>query len=68
MRFLFMLALFFGFLSYSQTPDKLFSNANDFYKNGQYAKAIQLYSKIEKQGLESDDLFFNLGNIGRAHV
>lgn len=62
MRFLFMLALFFGILSYSQTPDKLFSNANDFYKNGQYAKAIQLYSKIEKQGLESDDLFFNLGN------
>lgn len=61
-RFLFMLVLFLGFLSYSQTPDELFSKANDFYKNGQYSKAIQLYLNIEKQGLESDDLFFNLGN------
>ena len=62
MRFLFILTLFLGLLSYSQTPNKLFSEANDFYKNGQYSKAIKLYSNLEEQGLESDDLFFNLGN------
>ncbi len=62
MRFLFILALFIGSFSYAQTVDDLFSKANDFYKKGQYAKAIELYSNIEKRGLESDDLFFNLGN------
>ena len=62
MRILFMLSLLFGSFSYAQTSDELFSNANDFYKNGQYSKAIQLYLNIEKQGVESDDLFFNLGN------
>ena len=62
MRFLFILALFIGSFSYAQTVDDLFSKANDFYKKGQYAKAVELYSNIEKQGLESDDLFFNLGN------
>lgn len=62
MRILFMLSLLFGSISYAQTSDELFSKANDFYKNGQYSKAVQLYLNIEKQGLESDDLFFNLGN------
>jgi tetratricopeptide (TPR) repeat protein len=62
MRILFMLSLLFGSFSYAQTPEDLFSKANDFYKNGQYSKAIQLYLNIEKQGVESDDLFFNLGN------
>lgn len=62
MRILFMLSLLFGSFSYAQTSDELFSKANDFYKNGQYSKAIQLYLNIEKQGMESDDLFFNLGN------
>ncbi|MFZ2283595.1 MAG: tetratricopeptide repeat protein [Lutibacter sp.] len=57
-----MLSLLFGSFSYAQTPEDLFSKANDFYKNGQYSKAIQLYLNIEKQGMESDDLFFNLGN------
>lgn len=61
-RFIFILVLMIGGLSYGQTSNELFSKANDFYKNGQYAKAAQLYSNIEKSGLESDDLFFNLGN------
>ena len=61
-RFIFILALIIGSFSYAQTTDELFSKANDFYKNGQYSKAIQSYLKIEKQGFESDDLFFNLGN------
>lgn len=61
-RFILILALIIGGFSYAQTSGELFSKANDFYKNGQYNEAIQLYLKIEKGGLESDDLFFNLGN------
>jgi len=61
-RFIFILALMIGSFSFAQTSGDLFSKANDFYKNGQYSKAAQLYSNIEKSGLESDDLFFNLGN------
>lgn len=61
-RFIFIMVLFFGYISFAQTPEELFSKANDFYKNGQYSNAIQLYLNIEKQGMESDDLFFNLGN------
>ncbi len=61
-RFIFMMLLFFGYLSYAQTSSELFLKANDLYKNRQYIKAIELYLNIEKSGLESDDLFFNLGN------
>ena len=61
-RFIFTMVLFFGYISFAQTANELFSKANDFYKNGQYSKAIELYLNIEKSGLESDDLYFNLGN------
>jgi len=61
-RFILILALIIGSFSFAQTSSELFSKANDFYKNGQYTKAIELYLNIEKSGLESDDLFFNLGN------
>jgi len=61
-RFIFILALMIGSISIAQTSGELFSKANDFYKNGQYTKAIEVYLNIEKSGLESDDLFFNLGN------
>ncbi|NEW80242.1 MAG: tetratricopeptide repeat protein [Gelidibacter sp.] len=61
-RFIFIMVLFFGYISFAQTSNELFSKANDLYKNGQYSKAIELYLNIEKNGFESDDLFFNLGN------
>lgn len=61
-RFIFILALIVWNFSFGQTSGELFSKANDFYKTGQYANAIELYLNIEKSGLESDDLFFNLGN------
>ena len=61
-RFIFTMVLFFGYISFAQTSNELFSKANDLYKNGEYSKAIELYLNIEKSGLESDDLFFNLGN------
>ncbi|MBL4939681.1 MAG: hypothetical protein JKY16_05310, partial [Lutibacter sp.] len=61
-KIFFSIVLLFGLVGFSQTSDKLFSDANNLYQKGNYADAIELYSSIEKQGLKSDDLFFNLGN------
>lgn len=61
-RFAFIIVLFFGYISFAQTSSELFSKANTFYKNGLYSKATELYLNIEKSGLESEELFFNLGN------
>lgn len=54
--------LLFSVFAFSQTPEALFSKANTQYKNGNYSKAIELYLAIEKQGLHSDKLYYNLGN------
>lgn len=54
--------LLFSVFSFSQTPDALFLKANNLYKNGSYSKAIDVYLSIEKQGLKSDELYYNLGN------
>ncbi len=43
-------------------PDSLWDQANTAYINSQYGDAIELYNSIEKQGLMSDKLYFNLGN------
>ena len=40
----------------------LFSQANDAYNKGNYAKAVELYENIEKTGNVSENLYFNLAN------
>ncbi|MCK5867747.1 MAG: tetratricopeptide repeat protein, partial [Mycoplasmataceae bacterium] len=50
------------FAGYSQSEDKIFAEANTFYKENNIERAIGLYLSIEEQGLESAELFFNLGN------
>jgi len=61
-KFIFIFLIFFSLVLEAQNANELFSTANNLYKNGEYSKAIELYSDIESQGLESDELFFNLGN------
>lgn len=61
-KIFFSIALLFSLIVASQTSNELFSKANNLYKNGEYTKAIELYTSIEKEGLKSGDLFFNLGN------
>ncbi len=56
------IVLFFSLIGYSQEVNKLFSEANTFYKEENYTRAIGVYLSIEEQGYVSDDLFFNLGN------
>lgn len=61
-RLVFTIVLFISFTASSQEVVKLFAEANTFYKEGDYNRAIGLYLGIEEQGFQSDDLFFNLGN------
>ena len=58
----FTLLVLCGLVSFSQTPNELFSTANQLYKTGKYQEASKVYLSIEKQGLQSADLYFNLGN------
>lgn len=51
----------------------LFTTANTFYRNGDYPSAAREYEKILNGGIESGNLYFNLGNsyykqgaLGRA--
>ncbi len=52
-----------GMLAQAQEPDSLFSAANKFYQQENYEKALEYYQQIEKQQLESAELYFNMGNI-----
>ncbi|WP_372745207.1 tetratricopeptide repeat protein [Lutibacter sp.] len=56
------IVVLFSVFSFAQTPEALFAKANNFYKNGNYSKAIDTYLSIEKQGLQSDVLYYNIGN------
>ena len=46
----------------AQNAESLFSTANDLYKNNKLEDAIELYKKIEDQGMISSELYYNLGN------
>jgi tetratricopeptide (TPR) repeat protein len=46
----------------AQNAENLFSRANDLYKNEKLKEAIELYKKIEDQGMVSSELYYNLGN------
>ena len=44
------------------SPQTTFFHANALYKDGQYAAATQEYEQLVHSGLESGNLYFNLGN------
>lgn len=46
----------------AQNSNEFFVSGNDFYKKGEFEKAIESYKKIENQGLVSSELYYNLGN------
>jgi len=43
-------------------PDSLIARANQAYNQGLYDSAIQVYSKVLDKGLESYELYYNMGN------
>jgi len=46
----------------ASTPGALFYQANIYYQEGKYDAAIHSYEKLLGQGLESGNLYYNLGN------
>lgn len=46
----------------SADTDSLWIKANDAYSMSEFNKAMELYCKIESQGLESWKLYYNMGN------
>lgn len=63
MRHLFIYVYIFSITGlFAQTQEELFSKANDFYKNGNFQNAIETYLQIEKKGLQSSELYYNIGN------
>lgn len=53
--------MFVGFVS-AQNPQDQFQEANSQYQKEAYSSAIELYKNIVEQGLESVELYYNLGN------
>lgn len=61
MRFLIITLLLSSF-SFSQEAVIQFEQANQFYRNGEFTKAAQMYDQVVKNGFESSELYYNLGN------
>ncbi|HOO42870.1 MAG TPA: tetratricopeptide repeat protein [Bacteroidales bacterium] len=45
-----------------EIPDSLWNEANAFYAGEQYQDALDRYLEIENSGVESADLYYNIGN------
>ncbi len=42
---------------------KLFSQANEYYRKGEFSKAEETYTRILSEGYVSKEVLFNLGNV-----
>ena len=49
-------------IGFSQTADELFAKGNSLYQRENYEAAIEQYKLIDELEMQSDELFFNLGN------
>jgi len=71
--FILLIVILISSLLNAQDLDNRFNLANQAYADGDYLHAIELYSNILDEGIESGEIFFNLGNtyykindLGRA--
>ncbi len=46
----------------SANPDSLIRTANNAYNHGLYDSALAVYNQVAKQGFESGELYYNMGN------
>jgi tetratricopeptide (TPR) repeat protein len=44
------------------SPETAFNRANQFFQDKAYDSALVLYQGIERQGMESPELYYNIGN------
>jgi tetratricopeptide (TPR) repeat protein len=54
--------LLFANLAFGNNYINIFNRANEFYKKEQYDTSIILYESILKSGIESTEVYYNLGN------
>lgn len=50
-------------MGFGQTPEQLFTEGNEAYQKGDFAKAAGLYESILHNGYANSDLYYNLGNV-----
>jgi tetratricopeptide (TPR) repeat protein len=50
------------YIAEAQSPETYFENANRAYADGDYQLALDLYSKIIEDKIESGEVYFNMGN------
>lgn len=46
----------------AQSSERAFARANETYKNADYKRAAQMYEDLVKEGIEAEEVYFNLGN------
>ena len=61
-QLIYIFLLFSSLFVSAQNAEELFKNANKLYTEQNYDAAIELYESIEAKGMESSELYFNLGN------
>ena len=61
-RLISIIILAFTVSALSAQPNNLMKDAERYYTANDFANAIKTYESILKQGFESPDLYFNLGN------
>lgn len=54
--------LIFASSLYSQNINELMQSAGNYYRNGEFNKAIEIYEKIKNDNYEGTSLYFNLAN------
>lgn len=54
--------LIFASPLYSQSIDESMQSAGNYYRNGEFNKAIEIYEKIRNDNYEGTSLYFNLAN------
>lgn len=57
-----IILLFIATALAAQVPEAIMEKGNKEYSQGKYDVAIQLYEDVVKQGYESANLYYNLGN------
>ncbi len=62
-KILYILTILIGFGVNAQTPNEIFKEGNDLYKQNKFEEALTKYKSIEETGFVADDLFYNMANV-----
>lgn len=58
-----IIIILIGFGVNAQTPDDIFKQGNELYKENKFEEALAKYKSIEETGYIADDLFYNMANV-----